>query len=219
MRLLQKFVSQLDGLVVLMAAGHEEVFQVIRENQAGWFPESQNPHLPETVEAYKKALNHAAFLLGYAYFEAFLGDVMRAIYIKRPTMMPKEGNMLFSQIIEAGSMKKLINTMIDTEIRKVFAGSINDIQKYFKSRLQIDWPAGLNFEQASLTRNCLMHNGGIVDKKLSSSSQLLVGSQIHLGTDQVHRYGIEARSFAVSVLEQATTKHLRRNTKKRASTS
>lgn len=206
-------ISQLDGLVVLLAAGHEEVFNVIRANETLWFPESQDPLLPKTVELYKASICHAAFLLGYAHFESFLADLAKAIYIKRPAMLPKDRIAKFDTILAAPTKESLIETMISSEIRNIFAGPIEETQKHFQDKLQICWPANsiLDMVEASRIRNCLMHNGGIVDDRLSACSSWTPGLRVCLDATRVHQFGIGARSLARSLWQDALEKHLGRS--------
>lgn len=208
---LNALIAQLDGLVVLLAAGHEEVFDVLRANENLWFPESQNPLLPKTVEGYKASICHAAFLLGYAHFESFLADLARLIYVKRPSMLPKERTMNFEAILSASSKENLVEVMIASEVRNMFAGPIEDTQKHFQGKLQINWPSDsvLDLVEASRIRNCLMHNGGIVDDRLADGYSWAVGSLICLDTTRVNQFGIGARSVARALWQEVHEKHLR----------
>lgn len=92
-------------------------------------------------------------------------------------------------------------------------GSVESIQKYFKQSLHIDWtePSDNNYSviKASFIRNCLMHNGGIVDKRLADVSNLPIGSKILLNPGDVHGFGIEARFIARKMYSQAMEKHLK----------
>jgi hypothetical protein len=77
MNRLEVLLTQFDGLVVFLPASSDEVFQLIRRKELPGFPSSQDPHAPETFEGCQTALCNAAFLLGYAYLEAFLADIVK----------------------------------------------------------------------------------------------------------------------------------------------
>src|ERR1039458_8602174 len=159
---LDVFLSQLDGLVVFLAAAHEEVFDIIHMHELTWFPMSQDPRIPETATAYKIAVSNAAFLLGYAYLESFLADVARQVYLRRPGMLPREHQLAYQEIVNAASKDELLLLMVTKEIRSVFGGSIEEVQRHFAQRLQIAWPDEPKIVVASKIRNCLMHKGAIV---------------------------------------------------------
>lgn len=207
---LKSFISQLDGIVVLLAAAREEVFDLIHLHQLTWFPPTQDPLLPETADAYRIAISNAAFLLGYAYFESFLADIAREVYMRRPSMLPKDRQLSSQELLDAASKDDLVRLIIEKEVRSIFAGSIEDIQKHFQKKLGLRWPDESNVSVASRMRNCLMHNGGIVDARLASSSPLPLGSRILLDPDVVHDFGIAARSFAHELWEDVERKHLGR---------
>jgi hypothetical protein len=208
---LDELISQLDGLVVLLAAAHEEVFDVLRKNEMVWFPASQNPRLPTTVEGYKASICHSAFLLGYAHFESFLADLAKKIYARRPSMLPKDRTMKVDSILSASSKEDLVDTIISIEIRNIFAGPIEETQKHFQVKLQLNWSSdqGLDMVEASRIRNCLMHNGALVDDRLAACNSWTLGSSIRLDASRVHGFGIGARSLARSLWQDAYEKHLR----------
>jgi hypothetical protein len=204
------FLSQLDGLVVFLAAAHEEVFDLIHMQELTWFPMSQDPRIPATATAYKIAVSNAAFLLGYAYLESFLADVARQIYLRRPGMLPRERQLAYQEIVNAASKDELLLLMVTKEIRSVFGGSIEEVQRHFVQRLQIAWPDEPKIVVASKIRNCLMHNGAIVDERLAmTESSFSIGSNIQLDPGDVHSYGLAARSFASQLWADAYQRHLR----------
>ena len=207
---LDVFLSQLDGLVVFLAAAREEVFDLIHKHELTWFPMSQDPHVPETAMAYKNAISNAAFLLGYAYLESFLADIARQVYLRRPSMLPRERQLAYQEIVNAESKDDLLLLMVMKEIRSVFGGSIEEVQRHFTQKLQIAWPDEPKIVVASKIRNCLMHNGAIVDERLAAAeSAFPLGSSIQLGPDDVNSYGLAARSFASRLWADAHQRHFR----------
>jgi hypothetical protein len=204
---LEVFISQLDGLVVFLSAAHAEVFQTIKQNELTWFPESQNPKLPETFESYRVTVSNAAFLLGYAYFEAFLADLARDIYLQRPTLLPREKQITFKEVLGTESKAEILQLMIEKEIRSVFYGKIETVRTHFDKIFHTPWPASTQIIEASRMRNCLMHNGGIVNEYLSEVSKRVVNSSIRLESDEVHGFGIMARTIARSIWDEANRRH------------
>jgi len=203
-------LSQLDGLVVFLAAAHEEVFDLIHVHELTWFPMSRDPRVSATATAYRIAVSNAAFLLGYAYLESFLADVARQVYLRRPRMLPRGRQLAYQEIVNASSKDEMLLLMLGKEIRSVFGGSIEEIQRHFAQKLQIAWPDEPKIIVASKLRNCLMHNGAVVDERLATAeSSFSIGSNIQLDPGDVHSYGLAARSFASQLWADAHQRHLR----------
>ncbi|MBL8241598.1 MAG: hypothetical protein JNM66_29505 [Bryobacterales bacterium] len=207
---LDVFLKRLDGLVVFLAAAHEEVFELIHDKELTWFPMSQNPVAPETAKAYRHSISNAAFLLGYAYLETFLADIARQVYLRRPKMLPEEKQLAYKDIVAAESSGEILLLIVEKEIRSVFGGPIEDVQKHFERKLNIRWPNEPEIFTASRMRNCLMHNGGVVDPRLAGAAPTYpLGTLIELEPDNVHGYGLVARRFANGLWENAVRTHLR----------
>jgi len=206
----EAFGAQLDSLVVFLTAAHDEVFQVIERQSGAWFPESQDPRLPDTFESYRVTVSNAAFLLGYAYFESFLADLARDIYLRRPEMLPKEKQITFKEVLGASSPDALLRMIIEKEIRSVFYGPIEDVRTHFAQKLQVAWPDEPDLVAASRLRNCLMHNGGLVDERAAAASQRVSGSPIRLEPADVHAFGIVGRRFSRAVWNEADARHFGR---------
>lgn len=205
----EAFVAQLDSLVIFLAAAHDEVFQTIRRNTQAWFPESQDAQLPETFESYRATVCNAAFLLGYAYFESFLADLARDMYLRRPEMLPKEKQVSFREVLEAMSPPSaLLRLLVEKEIRGVFYGSIEDVRSHFEQKLQVPWPDEPEIVVAARLRNCLMHNGGLVDERAAAASQRTLGSPIRLELAEVHAFGVMGRRLSRVLWDQAQARHL-----------
>lgn len=81
--LLVRFINQLDTLIPFIALSHQDVFELVQREKYIWFVESQRRSVPETYDIYHTQVNHSAFLLGYSYFEVFLGDLVRKIFVGR----------------------------------------------------------------------------------------------------------------------------------------
>ncbi len=210
MNRLEAFISQLDGLVVFLAAAYEEVFRTIQQHESAWFPESQNPTLPDTFDSYRVTISKAAFLLGYAYFETFLADLARDIYQCRPALLPQDKQITFSEVLGSDSKSAIIRLMIEKEVRAVFYGRIEGVQTHYAERFNVDWPDDdiPGIVVASRMRNCLMHNGCLVDERLAEVCERQLGTMIRLDPSEVHRFGIRARSFARAIWQDVNNIHL-----------
>lgn len=203
-------LAQFDGLVVLLAAAHGEVFELIRANELTWFPHTQNPQAAETAETYQTAVCNGAFLLGYSYLEAFLADIVRQVYVRRPGMLPPDKTVTYKDVVGAGSSEALVLRLAEREVRSVFAGSIEDVQQHYQRRLGVRWPDEPKIVVASRIRNCLMHNDARVDERLAAAAPdgFGIGQRIALRPSEVHDYGIAARVFAMALWADVVSRHL-----------
>ena len=73
--LLDRLISQLDTLISFLALSRKEVFNTIQSHHDQWFSADENDAVPDTYAVYQTQVTHGAFLLGYSYMEAFLGDL------------------------------------------------------------------------------------------------------------------------------------------------
>lgn len=208
MTLLERFIDQLDGLVVFLTAHHEEVFNLIGEHQAEWLDAMPESEAIQALASYQRHVAHGAFLLGYAYFEAYLADLARAVFKARPGMLPREKQLSIGQILDAQTFDGTLDLILEKEIHTIFFKRIEDIRLYFTDRLQLDWPEVPELVTASRIRNCLMHNNGRVDLGLAEVSDWEQGQVITLDFQQVHAHGLVARDLAPDLWKSAEQRHL-----------
>lgn len=124
-------------------------------------------------------------------------------------MLSKNRQITFREVLGAASSKEdIVRLMIEKEVRSVFSEGIEDVQNHFEQKLQISWPKLPEILVASQMRNCLMHNGGLVDQRLAEVCDRAVGSQIRLEANEVHGFGIKAREFAKTIWTEAERRHL-----------
>lgn len=211
-RLYDRLIGQLDTLIPFLALTHREAFDLIGERYGDWLPKWQQGSLPETYAIYQKQVAHSAFLLGYSYYEAFLSDLVRQIYTHIPTMLPPEKKLEFSEILERPDREQLLSYMIDKEVLSVFSLSFEKVIECFQKKFGLKWPEHSvdRAVEASLLRNCIIHNNARVDARLSRSGKWMLGGEIVLTAAQVHDFGLSAREVCGELATQADTKFLSR---------
>lgn len=219
-RLDYRLCEQLDTLIPFMHLASEEIFgHVLREHQS-WMPVEHRKLMPDSYLNYERQVAHAAFLLGYAYFEAFVADLVRAILVARPQLLPGEKQLKYSDILAATSTAALKAQIIDREVVAVMYGSVDAIAKHFGSRFNIQWPVCPRLkvpqiQEANFIRNCLLHNGGRADERLAALGKWKEGMEITLTTRGVNQFGMEGRSVALTLFEEACKHHLGTGKRKR----
>ncbi len=196
---LDRFITQLDSLVPFLALGHQEVYGVLQQNYSEWYTEDKQESLPDRFENYQIQVAHAAFLLGFSYFEAFLADITKEAFRRRPEALPKEKEMKFHELTGCASYEEVIEKMIEKETFSLFYGSFEKIGEYLKGKLHLPWSENPRIIEAPLIRNCIIHNDSVVDQRLASASDLSIGHKITLNASDVHSFGIAVRELARNI--------------------
>ena len=217
--LLNRLIEQLDALIPFLALAHEKVFNLLQRDQGIWFFAGNQQNLPKVYITYRKHIAHGAFLLGYGYSEAFLSDLIREIYMHNPHMLPDDKTLKFSELRKTKSHDDVLRIMIDKEIYAVFAQSMEDIADYFSKKFSLKWPDAEKprLVEASLLRNCIIHNSAIADFRLTNATKnkYKEGYEIILEPSEVHSYGLVMRRVARDLWKRATKAFLNNKTKKR----
>ena len=100
--LLDRLIYQLDTLIPFIGISYRDVFDLIQKEKNIWFHDDQEK-LPKTYETYRKQINHSAFILGYSYFEAFLNDLAKEIFLSRPSMLASNKTIKFEDVTNSSS--------------------------------------------------------------------------------------------------------------------
>ncbi|MBI5303238.1 MAG: hypothetical protein HY868_13980 [Chloroflexi bacterium] len=209
---LMRLIRQLDALIPFLALSHQDVFDLIQKEKDIWFMESQRRTIPETYEIYCTQVNHSAFLLGYSYFEVFLGDLMKEIFLSNPSMLPKEKQLKFSEILEARTFESVIELMIEKENLALVYQSMDKVIDYFETKLNLHWTDEHKdtIIRATYLRNCIVHNMSRADSRLAQVSQYVVGQDINLTSSEVHAFGLIARALSRDLYRQAMERYFQK---------
>lgn len=207
--LLNRVIAQFDSLIPFLAISREDIFDLINREKGGWFPQTE-AILPDSYAIYRTQINHSAFLLGYSYFEAFLADLVREIYLSRPRMLPKDKRLAYGDILKTSDYRAILELMIEREIIDLFYQRMDEVIKYFEEKLNLEWLPDYRDETVitSLLRNCIVHNLNRPDFRLSqASTKYKDGDIIELSASDVHSYGIKVRQLVRHLYSQAEERH------------
>ncbi len=208
-KLLDRLISQLNTLIPFIAISNRDVFKLIQKEKKLWLHDNQD-ELPKTYEIYRKQIINSAFILGYSYLEAFLSDLARNIFLKRPQMLPSNKTIKFEDIVKTGSYDELLIKMIDKELFELFYKSIDEIVDYFSQKFGLSFSSEEKDKllEASLLRNCIVHNLGIADARLAQLPGYTKGKEIKIDSYKVHDFGLVARQLARKICQEALEKHI-----------
>ena len=207
--LLDRLISQLDTLIPFIATSHRDVFDLIQKEKNIWFNDDQEK-LPKTYEIYRKQINHSAFILGYSYFEAFMNDLAKEIFLSRPSMLASNKTIKFEDVTNSSSYNEIILKMINKELLELFYKDMEDIIDYFSHKFDSKFLDGEKERliEASLLRNCIIHNLGMADVRLAMLADYTEGKEFEISAPKVHDFGISARTTARRIYQQALDKHI-----------
>lgn len=164
---------------------------------------------------YRNQITISAILLGYAYFEAFLSDLMIMCLTKNPKILIPEGKtqikdktITYQQLLLADSHEQLVKDLIEKEVRNIMYKSMPEILDYLERKLKLTWDKSINNEIviANKIRNCCMHNNCIADKGLAKDPRFVEGKEIELTSSSVHSFGLKARQLSRELWESARIK-------------
>lgn len=208
--LLGRLIDQLDSLLPFLALAHREVFDVVGRGYGDWLSEEQQSTLPESFQIFERQIAHGAFLIGYSYVEAFLGDLVRGIYLNNPQMLPRDKELKFAEILDQDGYENVLAYMINKEVRAVFYGSMEQIARYFRERLNLPWSQEHEAEmvRGSRLRNCFLHNMARADRSLAEVTEYRERDEIALSPQEVHNFGWVVREMAPRLFEEATRRYL-----------
>lgn len=132
----------------------------------------------------KRSIPPSLFVALVSNFDAFLGDLLRAIFETKAELLgSSEKNFTFSQILELGSVEEIRRTLIEKEVESVLRESHSEHFAWMERRFGLPLTKGLeswpNFIEITERRNLFVHADGIV------SSQYLAVCRKHGATKEV----------------------------------
>lgn len=194
-----RLVNQLDTLVPFLALAHREVFDVLSAKYSGWYPVDQQGTLPDSYEAYCSQVAHAAFLLGYSYAEAFVTDLMWLVYSVRRDLLPRERTLLYSEVLSRADFETVLNHMIDCTVSEM--NSLEKKLSHLEKRFGLSVTQPELMLEAHVARNAIVHNAGRMNRGGASSARWRLGDAVELSVNDVHDFGIMARSYTLELCE------------------
>lgn len=109
----------------------------------------------------------ALFVAMFSAFDAYLGNLLRALYYKQPKLLDSSGRSItFSELVEFESIEDARSLVIDSEVEAVLRSSYIEQFRMLEKRFNIELRKGLDcwlvFVEAGQRRNLFVHNDGVV---------------------------------------------------------
>ncbi len=193
-----RLVGQLDSLVPFLSLAHSEVYQLLGASYSVWLPAEVQSTLPDSIGVFQTQIAHAGFLLGYSYIETFATDVITALYVQYPELLPKDKTLRYQDIFAIGHYDGLISKMIERTVSR-----LNSLERKVKHLEDMGFSVVISdpLLAAHHIRHTLIHNAGIVNRSLPYQLGWQIGDTITLSVDEVNAFGIAARNFAATLIQ------------------
>ncbi|WP_435134256.1 hypothetical protein [Formosa sp. A9] len=111
------------------------------------------------------------------YFKEVLSEIVRI----NPKILKSRDTEPLDYILSFDNMDDLIEDLVEKKISQLFYGGVNDIEKYFKSRLNIELFETIEdkkeFNQLIKQRNLIVHNRGIITKEFTKEFPIYSGHE------------------------------------------
>ncbi|MEW5916608.1 MAG: hypothetical protein AB1762_09390 [Gemmatimonadota bacterium] len=188
----EKIKSDVERLVPMLKSGDRPTAVVAQKELTlvlQRFERFRNSDVPGAIEV-------GLYLSLFAAFDAFVGDLLRAIYTRKPQLFGSINRQLsFSDVLAAPSLDALKEQVLDEDIEALRRKSYPDQFAQLATRFDIKltgfdrWP---DFVERSQRRNLLTHCDGIVSEQylntcrehgVASEKLPSEGTQLGLGPD------------------------------------
>lgn len=150
----------------------------------------------------------------YALFDNYLTSLLRSVLVRRPEMLGTSKQISYGDVLECyPSMERLIDRLAEKEIRELAYKSLRDQLAVMRTRFgfrNLTKEFDDSIVEASLLRNCIVHNHGIADTRLASDcpDAYTVGSPIMADKALADRTIATCRKFSVAIDREAEQVHL-----------
>jgi hypothetical protein len=131
-----------------------------------------------------------SLVYAYALFETYIADIVRLRLKAHPAQLGINKQVTLADVLANSDKSSLLDVLIERELYQLMHEPLAAILVRLRERLGLRQFQS-NFDDVliklSLTRNCLMHNGGYVDSKLAAADpSLSVGTKIAIPSKYVH---------------------------------
>lgn len=179
---------QLGLLVGFLDVSDRQVYDAIKHHDRFDLGITIEELYDNEYENYSNHISSSALLLGFAHFEDFLTKCIIKLLVTSPDK--NDHKVSFKVITEKGDA--LVTYLAEEQARKLtFVEKIKFIEKNIDG---FDQELINDLKFVNDIRNCLMHNNGLADKRLTPIYH--EGQKIILNSGEVNGHGLKARAFA-----------------------
>ena len=191
---LEYLIEQLNLIIGFLDISDEEVYDQIKSRDKYQFGLSIDSLYKGNYENYRNHVTTSSLILGFTHFEDFITKIIAKSLLKFPKKNKIKVTINRFQELGSGYVKALGE---DQARRLTFSEKINLIKNIYND-IDSDLIEEIIF--VNKIRNCLMHNNGYADKRLSP--QILDGDKISLTSGQINGYGLKIRDLAYKLWDK-----------------
>lgn len=187
-------IQQLDLLIGLLDVSKLEVFEQIKNHDSYNTGISVGKLYENSYENYSNHFCNATVLLGASHFEDFIGKCIKKILIDNPNLNKYKVD--YSLISNNGD--NIIDFLAEEQVKRM---NVSDMLKFANKNVrQITNEMDRDMNNYRELRNCLIHNNGIADERVSFLG-IPPKQKIKLDSDQLHGYGLAIRGYVNKLWE------------------
>lgn len=191
MQHLENLYDQLDLVTGFLHVSNEKIYDYIKDTDTTGEGTTVAELHDYSFENYSQHINTSAFLLGFTHFENFLSKCLEQYFLKYPDL----NEFRLTLKIVRDKKDDLIATIAELQSRKLpFSEKITFIERHLT---EVDREGLKTISLYDSIRNCLMHNNGYADSKLTGKYP--TGEKIILSTEDVNSFILKAREVAANI--------------------
>ena len=191
-------INQLNLLIGFLDVSDKAVFNQIKKHDKFNLGLTIGQLYKNKYENYSSHISTSAFILGFTHFEDFVSKRLTKFLEKYPD---KNDLKVSLRVINEKGNGLTSHLAFEQSKRLTFADKIKFIEQHI---IKTDAKLISELKHANDLRNCLMHNNGMADARLTGKYK--VGKKIVLTAGQVHGFGLTTRRFA-KILGDKTNWH------------
>jgi hypothetical protein len=181
-------LNQLNLLIGFLDVSDEKIYHQIKGHDRFNLGLTIEQLYKGEYDNYSSHISTSAFILGFTHFEDYVTKRLTK-YLERH---PHKNDLKVPMRVITEKGDELNSHLAYEQARRLtFAEKIKFIEKHIPD-LDAEIIAAIKY--ANDLRNCLMHNNGVADNRLSAKYN--VGDKIILTSGQVHGFGLKTRQFA-----------------------
>jgi hypothetical protein len=163
-----------------------------------YFFEAWRPGMFDLQKQLPPFILQMALVYGYEVFEAYIGQLIRVRLAANPHLLRKDKQILKESIPES-QIESLVERELDRIMREPIRGILDKLRNQLSfHRLTADFDLAIT--KLSLIRNCLVHNSGMVDRKLATFEQSFSLNQpIEVTSNLIQKAIHELRKAALAI--------------------
>lgn len=191
---LDYLLKQLNLLIGFLDVSDQTVYNQIKQHDRFNLGLTIEQLYDGSYDNYSNHITTSALLLGFSHFE----DFMTKCIVKYLTSNPDKNDykVTLKTIREKGD--NLVSSLAEEQSKRLtFSEKIKFIEKNFTG---ISTQILSDIKFVNDIRNCLMHNNGLADNRLTPKYQ--VGQKIILTSGEVNGYGLQARQLAREIWDR-----------------